>query len=438
MPYYKFKKNDVYRNVLKTFPSVKFLVYSGSAYYNNVPNISGAFADPIRLTDAGNVSLYEMNVDRVSSSTGRFIGPAEVGDGIPGIPDNGLIFSFVEKNGSRIGYRTLASTASWNESLYGTPIYGTYPYTSSISKEYYSSTTPRSASAPIITNGHRTGSVSHLLALKNTINHYNYINPEFEYSSSVRDFNSMDLGLISIPTIFYGSAIKKGSINLRYYLNGALLAQAKDENQDGVLYSTYGTTSGSKVGLALYNEGFLILTSSEKLSTDGSSKANYTTPLSTDFPKWVYFAQSLSGSVLGDDGPGGGAGPDPAAGPITVPNASFIMEMSGTTHTPTLTMFASAQKGQLNQSSNPTFTAYTTNNFAASSSKAYIENDQMTIKNVVSSAYADPTGSFEKTTYISKVGVYDKNKNLIAIAKVATPVRKTVERDFTFKIKLDL
>jgi len=36
------------------------------------------------------------------------------------------------------------------------------------------------------------------------------------------------------------------------------------------------------------------------------------------------------------------------------------------------------------------------------------------------------------------VGIYDENKNLIGIAKVATPVRKTVERDFTFKIKLDL
>ena len=71
-------------------------------------------------------------------------------------------------------------------------------------------------------------------------------------------------------------------------------------------------------------------------------------------------------------------------------------------------------------------------------STAYIQSEVMPIKNVVSSAYADPTGSFEKTTYISKVGIYDKNKNLIGLAKVATPVRKTVERDFTFKIKLDI
>ena len=62
MPYYKFKRNEVFNNTLKTYPSVKFVVYSGSAFYNNAPNISGAFADPIRLTDAGNVSLYELTI----------------------------------------------------------------------------------------------------------------------------------------------------------------------------------------------------------------------------------------------------------------------------------------------------------------------------------------------------------------------------------------
>ena len=114
------------------------------------------------------------------------------------------------------------------------------------------------------------------------------------------------------------------------------------------------------------------------------------------------------------------------------------MEMSGTNTTQTLTMFASAPKGQLNQSTNPTFVKYSTANYAASGSKTYLENNKMEIKNVVSSTYADPTGSFEKTTYISKVGIYDEHQNLIAIAKVATPVKKTVERDFTFKMKLDL
>jgi hypothetical protein len=288
----------------------------------------------------------------------------------------------------------------------------------------------------------RTGSVSHLFALKNTINYYGYISPEFAYSSSARDFNEVAIGLVNIPTIFYGSSIKKGTVDLRYYITGTLLAQAKDENKNGLLRCTYGATSGSTIGLVLYNEGILILTSSVELSptnkdyyigTPGSSPG--VIPVS---PRWVFFAQSLTGSVLGPYGPGDGAGPDPRTGLITAASASFIMEMSGTSTTQTLTMFAAARKGQLNQSNNPTFLEYSTNNYAATGSKEYIENDKMQIKNVVSSSYPDPTGSFEKTTYISKVGVYDENKNLIAIAKVATPVKKTVERDFTFKIKLDI
>jgi hypothetical protein len=403
MAYYKFNRNDIFRNTLKTHPSVKFTVYNGTAYYNNTPNISGAFADPIRLTDGGNISLYEMNIDRVSSSTGRFIGPRSVTSDQETV-DNGLVYSFVVKNGSRIDFRT-STEAAFNTSNYGDIISSSYPYTSSIAKEYYAAGTSRSGSSY----------VSHLFALKNTINYYQYVNPLFQYSSSVRNFNSTAVGLVNIPTIFYGSQIKKGSINLRYYVTGTLVGQAKDSNRDGSIYSTYGTDSGSVIGLALYNEGFLILTGTTALDT--SFTDNYLP--GADNPKWVYFAQSISGS-------------------ITAPNSSYIMEMSGTSYNNTLTLMATAPKGQLNQSNNPTFTQYSAGNFASSGSKAYQELATRPIKNVVSSAYADPTGSFQKTTYISKVGVYDDDMNLIAIAKLATPVKKTVERDFTFKIKLDI
>ena len=231
----------------------------------------------------------------------------------------------------------------------------------------------------------------------------------------MRSFDTIDLGLLSIPTAFYGSQISKGTIDLRFYVTGTLVGRAQDTNRDGSIYETYGTNSGSLIGLALYNEGFLILTASHALSP---IQDNYVAA-ALDNPRWIYFAQSISGT-------------------ITAPSSSFTMQMSGTTTTQTLTMFATAPKGQLNQSNNPTFTKYSTAVFAASGSKTYLENDKMLIKNVVSSSYHDPTGSFEKTTYISKVGVYDKNRNLVGIAKVATPVRKTVERDFTFKIKLDL
>ena len=56
----------------------------------------------------------------------------------------------------------------------------------------------------------------------------------------------------------------------------------------------------------------------------------------------------------------------------------------------------------------------------------------------MSSSYSDQEATFKKETYISKVGIYDEDRNLIAIAKLATPVKKTEERDLTFKLKLDI
>tara|TARA_A100000172_G_scaffold16038_1_gene8552 strand:- start:443 stop:1657 length:1215 start_codon:yes stop_codon:yes gene_type:complete len=404
MPYYKFKRNEVYNNTLKTYPSVKFVVYSGSAYYNNTPNIPGAFTDPIRLTDGGSISLYELNVDRASTSTGRSIGQVD---------DNGLIYPFAVKNGTRLDFRT-STNAAFNSADYGQVVTGSpYPYTSSISKQYYGTTTARIGTVTSLTDGF----VSHLRALKSTINHYNYINSNFAYSSSLhqRDFDTAEVGLVNIPSVFYGSEIKKGTLNLEYYFTGTLIGRAQDSNRDGVLYSTYGVSSGSAIGLALYSEGILILTGSESLN---SSNDIYTDGVA-DNPKWIYFAQSIYDS-------------------ITAPNSSYILEMSGTSYTQTITMFATAPKARLNHSNNPTYVEYSTDAYASTSSHSYLELTTRPIKNMVSSSYVDPTGSFEKTTYISKIGIYDEDKNLIGIAKVATPVKKTAERDFTFKIKLDI
>ena len=67
----------------------------------------------------------------------------------------------------------------------------------------------------------------------------------------------------------------------------------------------------------------------------------------------------------------------------------------------------------------------------------YTEKDNVEIKNTVYSPYNDPLPEFKKQTWISKIGIYDENKNLIAIAKLARPVLKTEDREFTFKLKLD-
>ena len=102
-----------------------------------------------------------------------------------------------------------------------------------------------------------------------------------------------------------------------------------------------------------------------------------------------------------------------------------------------MTMFCHAQYGALNNSTNPTYVSASDYQPVSSGSYQYLEIPQ-TVKNVVYSQFTDVEPTFEKTTYISKVGIYDEDKNLIGIAKVATPVRKTADDQYTFKIKLDI
>ena len=102
-------------------------------------------------------------------------------------------------------------------------------------------------------------------------------------------------------------------------------------------------------------------------------------------------------------------------------------------------MLAHAPLGDLNYSSNPSYLDQSQNTVFSyqSSSVAYVESANQPIKNTVKIPYTSPTGTYEPQTYLSKIGIFDKDKNLIGIAKVATPVKKTEERAFTFKLKLD-
>ena len=105
-------------------------------------------------------------------------------------------------------------------------------------------------------------------------------------------------------------------------------------------------------------------------------------------------------------------------------------------------MFAYAPKNELNWSNNPTYLIQSGDNskdqyLDVTGSNVYIENEDVYVKNIVSSSFSTYSASFDAVTYIRSIGVYDEDKNLIAVAKVANPV-KTTEQDYTFKLKLDL
>ena len=118
---------------------------------------------------------------------------------------------------------------------------------------------------------------------------------------------------------------------------------------------------------------------------------------------------------------------------------SFGLDYKGTNYVPVMTMLAHAPKGELNYSNNPTFVKYGQQKKMTpiTGSRVYREQDTILAKNTMTSSYADPTGSYQKQTFISKIGLYDEDNNLIGIATLANPVKKHEDLDYTFKLKLD-
>jgi hypothetical protein len=399
MSYYKFKETDIFHNQIKTHPKKQFLIFDSKIYLDNQSQISGTYVDNVPNVPTGHVSLYELNVDRSSEFTG-------------------LIYPFVTRAGNLTAFRTI-TTGTFFATEPGDTITSTYPLSASIVREFFTASTTRDNTA------NRIG------ALQNTLDYYQTLSRYYAYSSSLGQYSQKAVNLISVPSIFYGSSIKKGSVDLRFYLSGTLIGRLRDENLNGELIQTepYGRTgTGSVAGVVLYNEGFVLLTGSWTLGISPGSSLDFTNADSATAASWLYYAVGANDGIPAES--------DVANSRLS---ASYSMEFKGTNFIPTITMFAHAPRAELNYSNNPTYIDQSTSAAFVfhSSSVAYIESDKQTIKNTIKSSYAETTASYKPQTFISKVGIFDKDKNLIAVAKVATPVKKTEDRDLTFKLKLD-
>jgi len=398
MPIYKFKQNDILRNVIKSHPSAEFFVYNGSIYYNREISVEGQFASSTPNGALGGVSLYELNVDRTAD-------------------DTGIIYPFMTKDGGLSAFKTVSLTSFNTDFGYGDTITGSYPLTASIRRDYLAS----------------TESKKNIKALKNTLNHYIPLSRHYEYSSSLGDKETQEISLISIPSIFYGSSIQKGTVRLNYYITGSLVARLEDKNKNGELIQVApvgSEGSGSVAGVVLYTEGFLILTGSWNVEEDPLITRDYIDD-PTDLKKssWVFWGTTANDGVSAN------------GSNFANVTASYDLSFSGTMYTPVLTMLAHAEIGELNYSNNPTFLQYgqTGSQHPTTSSVKYQESPDMLIKNTISSSYPEYTETnFERQTFISKIGIYDDEKNLIGIASLATPVKKKENQEYTFKLKLDI
>lgn len=356
MSYFELKDNDVFVNTIETNPQQSFYIHDGDTYINNHQAVSGTYSDNILGVPEGYISLFEYNVNRDT---------------------NQRIYPFITKGGHKQTFKSISKT-EWNTEFGydGEVIQGHYNMSASISIETMSQPSAR------------------LRALKSSLNHYAFWSRSFDFSNF-----EADVTMINIPSIFYGSSIKKGSLNLKMYNEGALVGEALDTNRRGELIY-----DGSIIGNVLYDEGIILLN-----NTDAVTSVNATNYAWTDF------------------------------GNTSDPEMSFALDFQGVSQFQNMTILAKAPEGMLNHSNNPTYLQKSEDPFVHyhTSSYEFIEKRRK-VKNVVPSEQTDVEPPFGKETYISKICIYDEHRRLVGVCKLATPIRKTEAKEYLFKMKIDL
>jgi hypothetical protein len=242
-----------------------------------------------------------------------------------------------------------------------------------------------------------------LRSLKNTINRYTGYDDIFSFEN----FYNVTSSLIAINSTYFGSGLQKGSVSLSIYVSGSLLDEATDAKENGVLSSSLS----GKVGIVLYNEGFILLNNALSLSSDQTTFNG-----TVDYPRWTNFNanDANSGKIFCD------------------------LSYGHINETPTNIVFAIANKNTLNHSNNITYIKSGSYTEPLTGSNVFRENDKLEIKNIVKSPFVSGSANFEKETYITRIGLHDKDKKIIGYATLANPVRKTENREFIFKLKLDI
>jgi len=401
---YKFSQNDVFFNTVKTYPKYSFMMYKNNLYINN--QISEGNNKP-----AGVVNFFETN-NSVS------------------VDGNWIIYDKSFSNGN-----VSLTPITFSQGQVSASISRSYIKKSGNGYDFQYTT----AKAPF-----------KILAAVNTINYYKslspYYNSDYFLTSGSNVFNKpipnylpadtystgnllnpvSDINIIEIPSVFYREGINPGTIDLQFYITGTLIARAQDINLNGELIQTVGSTTGSVIGIALYNEGLFLLNGISPLNNNVTDyyvqpTASGGTAISTT-PQWVHFGSYKNITAN------------------AIVSSSYILNFEGINTVPTLTMLATANKNDLNWSNNPSYlqSGSFAKYLAVTSSTKYIENSSLSIKNTISSSFSNYSASFEPQTFINTVGIYNEDGELIAIAKTANPVRKTNEQDYTFKLKIDL
>jgi hypothetical protein len=266
---------------------------------------------------------------------------------------------------------------------------------------------------------------------------------------SVAANDQIDAALfVAFKRLFSRDQIKRESFAMRFYQSASLTTDSGGPNVAN-LYKT------SELGVSVYTD---IGSSNEKFTTFGGQLGNIVDAANTsrtvglmfydrgiailDLEKITSASQFVTGTIDAMTPTGftvlGAPGTETAGRSKFIPD--FIVSASidnvvdhicstrfssgsqtaitfqNTTNINSTLIFCRAGADEFNYSSNPTFTD---------------SNNRIV---VIDPGNEDTQQTF---TFVTSVGLYDANDNLLAVAKLSRPVEKSPERDLTFRVRLD-
>ena len=205
-------------------------------------------------------------------------------------------------------------------------------------------------------------------------NYYNYLSSTTNINRQFPTQSNTEIGVISVPSNLFGENIKPGSFNF-VSPSGSIT----DDTEGNLLYSSsLHTASAQHIGNIIYEHGMAIIIS-----------------------------ESLSSY-----------------------NGSFGSFIESTNVTCSFKSVSTIYESQYKCTARPDEFLFTLNPTIISGSNSCPEN-------VTSVLYDFATGSYF-TPYVTTVGLYNNNKELIAVGKLAQPLDMSDTTDTTILINLDL
>jgi len=206
---------------------------------------------------------------------------------------------------------------------------------------------------------------------------YDYYNVfDSNYTANYTGSDTTRFRVITVPEIYYDRSILTGSFTASDLDSAGDERKLFDDGRGGI-YS--GSLTGTLVGNIFYNEGFIVLK-------------------------------------------GGGLNDEAASndfGEVSPTNFKWRISFKGNHTIPVKIFRCRAPAGQLNATTNPTY--YT----VPSGSGVDHKNEKLIVLS-------------KPMTYITTIGLYNDNYELVGMARTSQPIKKESTSDLLFRIRLDM